>query len=464
MLPAISPGRAFMYTRRIHLAVISMLLFLISGMSLNSAQDNRSRVDRYLKRYCRIEMDSAIAGKVRTTGRLSLPTEDGEFDISLVPNDVRAPRYRAEEVGPDGATRPVVPEQIRTFRGTVAGIKDSEARFSIREDSMEGIVITPIGWYLVEPMSHYDPTAKPTEMVVYRASDIEPIAFGTCGTALAEQIGNQVFKVQQILSPPMLQANSVSVADIATEADYEYVTALGGSTTANNAILDVMNQVDGIYRSQLSISLRVVYQHTWNTADDPYASTAPSTMLTELRNYWTTNYNSVPFDLAHMWTGKDMDGSTIGIAYLGVACNARSFSYGVSQRFNASPAKYIMTAHEIGHNFGATHTEDAQPLQTDCSNTIMNSAVGTGTSFCPYSRTEIGSHVTQYPSCLASMSGNCDINSDNHLNVLDMQALANTILGIAACPSACDSNKDGNVNALDLQLQANIVLGTASCP
>jgi hypothetical protein len=454
-----------MRTGPIRFAILSLLLFLISGLSLNSAQDNRNRVDRYLKRYRLVEMDSAaVARRVRTTGRFSLPTEDGEFDISLVPNDVRAPRYRAEEVSADGVTRPVFPESIRTFRGTVPGIPGSEARFSIQADSMEGIVITPLGWYLVEPLSHYDPSAGPAEMVVYRASDIEPTAFGTCGTALAEQITDQVFKVQQMLTPPMLEASSLSVADVATEADYEYVTALGGSASANNAILDVMNQVDGIYRTQLSISLRVVYQHTWNAADDPYTSTAPSTMLTEFKNYWTANYSSVPFDLAHMWTGKDMDGSTVGIAYLGVACNARSYSYGVSQRINASPGKYILTAHEIGHNFGASHTENAQPPQAGCTNTIMNSSIGTATNFCPYSKTEISSHASLYSSCLASVSGNCDINNDGQVNVLDMQSLANTILGIAACPNVCDSNKDGSVNVLDLQLQANVVLGTAACP
>ena len=449
----------------IRIALISIFLFLLYAVSLHPAQDNRSRVHRYLKRYRLIEMDSAaVARRVRTTGRFSLPTDDGEFDISLVPNDVRAPRYRAEEVSADGLTRPVVPEAIRTFRGTVSGIHGSEARFSIRDDGMEGIVITPDHWYLMEPASHYDPTAAPTEMVVYRAADIEPGAFGTCAASLAEQISNQVFKVQQSLTPPILEASSLSIADVATEADYEYVTALGGSAGANNTILDVMNQVDGIYRTQLSISLRVVYQHTWNAVDDPYTSTVPATMLTEFRNHWTANYDSIPFDLAHMWTGKDMDGSTIGIAYLGVTCNARSYSFGISQRMSSSPGKYILTAHEIGHNFGASHTETAQPPQTDCSNTIMNSSVGTGTAFCPYSKTEVSPHVSQYSSCLASQSVRCDINSDGSVNALDLQSLANTILGIAACPNVCDSNNDGSVNALDIQLQANIVLGTASCP
>jgi hypothetical protein len=103
-----------------------------------------------------------------------------------------------------------------------------------------------------------------------------------------------------------------------------------------------------------------------------------------------------------MWTGKDMDGSAIGIAYLGAVCYARTYSYGISQRFNSSPGKYILSAHEIGHNFGANHTEQADPPQTDCDNTIMSSYVGNGTSFCPYSRNEIATWVAQHNACMAS--------------------------------------------------------------
>jgi hypothetical protein len=424
------------------------------------AQDNV--IGRYLKRYRRVEMDSAAtARRVRSTGKLSLPTEEGIMDINLTPNDVRAPRYRAEEVTDSGGLLPVNPEPIRTYRGTVSGIRGSEVRFSISDDILEGIVLMPNEWLLVEPMRNYDSTSGRSEMVVYRASDIEPGAIGTCATALAERIIN----AQEHLTPQMMEAGgSISVAEVATEADYEYVAAFGNSASANNSILDIMNQVDGIYRTQLSISLQVVYQHAWATQADPYTSTAPSTMLNEFRSYWEVNFGSMPYDLAHMWTGKDMDGSTVGIAYVSVVCNARSYSYGISQKLTPAPGKYILTAHEIGHNFGATHTEQADPPQSDCSNTIMNSAIGSSTDFCPYSRAEITSHAAQYPWCMAAVSGGCDINSDGVEDVLDIQYLVNVILGADVCPGICDTDKNGSVNVLDLQLLANVVLGTAICP
>ncbi len=453
--------------KRIGIFLSALITYLLAGMPAAAHAQDTHRVDRYLRHYQRVAVDTrAIVRRARTMGRVTIPTEDGTLELMVAPNDIRSPRYRAEAVAEDGIAYPVTPASLRTFRGTAAGIPGSEVRFSLREDAIEGIVITPHEWYLVEPLRNYDATADQAEMVVYRASDIIPEAFGTCATALAEQISTQAAHVQGVIAAQFAIAGaSVSVADVATEADYEFVTANGSAANANNAILDIMNQVDGIYSSQLNISLHVIYQHAWATSGDPYTSTDPSSMLAEFRNWGSTNLGSVPYDIAHMWTGKDMDGSTVGIAYVGVTCYAASFTYGVSQSLAASPGKYILTAHEIGHNFGASHTENASPAQPDCVNTIMNSSLGTGTTFCTYSKSEISSHVSQYPGCLVtSGSGNCDINGDTLTNVLDLQALANTILGKNACPANCDSNKDGSVNALDIQLESNVILGTATCP
>jgi hypothetical protein len=430
--------------------------------ALRSERKNEP-IERYVVRSQSFVLDpEEVERNVRMGGSFAVTTGDGVVVVVVVPYDVRAPWYRAEEDTGDGIPHHVQPSDIHTYRGFVEGVPDSEVRFSIRSDALEGIILTPWEWYFVEPMRHYLPTAMASDMIAYRASYIREEALGTCGTTLAEK----VFRVKDYFEPEAAAAAAgISVADVATEADYEYVTALGGSAAANDSILDIMNQVDGIYRSQLAVSLRVVYQHTWATPADPYSSTAPASMLDEFKNHWTANYASIIYDLAHMWTGKDMDGATVGIAYLGVVCNARTHAYGVSQLLNYSPAKYILTAHEIGHNFGASHPDQATPPAANCSNTIMNSSIGTGTSFCQFSKDEISAHVTQFPSCLVvEAGGNCDLTSDGQVNILDVQSLINAILGVSLCPGNCDINKDTQVNILDLQTLANVVLGVAYCP
>jgi hypothetical protein len=57
----------------------------------------------------------------------------------------------------------------------------------------------------------------------------------------------------------------------------------------------------------------------------------------------------------------------------------------------------------------------------------------------------------------------CDINGDGSVNVLDLQALANAILGIKPITNG-DLNNDSRTDVLDLQLEANVILGIAQCP
>jgi hypothetical protein len=58
----------------------------------------------------------------------------------------------------------------------------------------------------------------------------------------------------------------------------------------------------------------------------------------------------------------------------------------------------------------------------------------------------------------------CNINGDGSVDVLDLQALANVILGIRQISNSFDLNHDGGVNVLDLQILNNVILGLRSCP
>jgi hypothetical protein len=95
----------------------------------------------------------------------------------------------------------------------------------------------------------------------------------------------------------------------------------------------------------------------------------------------------------------------------------------------------------------------------------MNSSIGTGTNFCPFSRDQIAAHVAGASGCLTAPSsgGGCDVNRDGQTNVVDVQNLANVILG-ALCSGSCDINRDGKVDVVDLQRLVNVILGLATCP
>jgi hypothetical protein len=57
-----------------------------------------------------------------------------------------------------------------------------------------------------------------------------------------------------------------------------------------------------------------------------------------------------------------------------------------------------------------------------------------------------------------------DANADGEINILDVTATLNDILGIAQAPGNADCNNDGNVNILDVTCVLNVILGNSPTP
>lgn len=366
----------------------------------------RLDADRFLSDYQLVTLDPAATMKRVQSGQLvTIQAGLDRFDLRLEPNDLRAPNYRAQETLEDGTTRTLEMGPVETYKGTVENREGASARFTIQEGRMVGMILDGGETYFVEPLSTYSLAGGPTDYLVYRGADVRPEAEpGTCGTTEAHKVSEALAGVADKANET--QGTSVRVVQLATETDNEYVSALGSASSANADILSVVNQIDGVYEAELGLSFTVVLQNTYS-GSDPYSSnTNASTILTEFQNRWNSAMSGVQRDLTHMWTGKDMAGSTVGIAYVGVVCNAASYSYGVSQRFSSAPQRYVLTAHEIGHNFSACHSDTScNPNPSSCNNTIMQSFVGTGFTFCTFSRGQINAHVNANGSCLSTGTG-----------------------------------------------------------
>jgi hypothetical protein len=100
-----------------------------------------------------------------------------------------------------------------------------------------------------------------------------------------------------------------------------------------------------------------------------------------------------------LWSGKDFGGPN-GLAWTGVVCLDGAHSYGISDHETISPFRVTIPAHEIGHNFNATHCDS----QAGCDNTIMvaiQSQSNTST-FCAFSVNEITNFVNANSGCLSS--------------------------------------------------------------
>jgi hypothetical protein len=217
-----------------------------------------------------------------------------------------------------------------------------------------------------------------------------------CGADVPMQIESGKEIVSRQAAPAILASR---LLEIATDADHEYVNTLGGPAQANNEILSILNMTEGVYETELDMSISVVYQHTWSTPD-PYAATSMNTILSGFQNYWNANIpaSTTPRDTAHLFSGKPAALSA-GLAWVGTVCRVPTFAYGLSGYISWAPGKYLVPTHEIGHNLNANHADAAQ----GCANTLMNPILSgtTPMTFCAFSRTEIANFVSANGSCLA---------------------------------------------------------------
>ena len=387
--------KATIFCARICTLLIAIGAFALPALSQSTDLKNDLRSSFTKVDVVRID----AGGELRTEGTnktLTIQTEGRTLQLVVEPNNILSSRYKAEDSNVVGMT-PVARPTVQTYKGTIAGETSSEVRLTIEGVKVEGFFQDATGRRFIEPANRYSGLAQTGDSVIYRAEDSLKDNSFFCEADLAGklEIQREIAETERMESASMLR-----VLDLATEADLEYVNALGGAAAANNEIVSILNMVEGTYNGELNLSIRVVYQHTWS-ATDPFGAATMNGILTAFQNHWNANFGNVSRDATHLFTAKAPAASQ-GLAYLGVICRAPSFAYGLSSHINWAPGKFLIPAHELGHNLGADHVDVTQ----GCANTLMNPGLTnlTPLSFCTFSRDAITAYVSANNSCLTENS------------------------------------------------------------
>jgi uncharacterized protein (TIGR03437 family) len=295
---------------------------------------------------------------------ISLPLPDGSFA-----------RFRIEEspaLEPELAAR--FPD-IKSYRGE--GVTDPalRVRFDWSPRGLHALAVTGAEAVSIAPL-------RPEDLTLYTSQAGQDGIQPQEAACLAEQVPelNQSGAYNRLARTAAPQAFALGNVRrnfriaIATTVEYTNAPNLGGGSVAS-ALASVnswLNAVNVIYERDLAVHFNLAANNDrlMFTANDNFSNGNASAMLTEARSVLAQTLGAGNYDLGHvLGTGSG------GTANLGVVCvdsgSPGPFKGGGVTLFGASATvghPYFLTrlAHEIAHQFGATHSYNDGDANSVC--------------------------------------------------------------------------------------------------
>ena len=327
--------------------------------------------------------------------RIVIPTKERNVEIAFTPRPVQGEDYGAEQIDRAGLRTGGAPPAFTAYTGRVeanSGRDFAKLGVSSGRGRLEGLLRVDGSFYALEANLAADDYVIAVREVA--EAEVEALA-KSCGVTADElQLptsapGTSGAGASSV--PSLAASGALREIELGTEADALFVSQTGGSAAANARILSIVNMVNGIYETDLGLTNRVVAQRT-HTGADPYTTTDASGLLNQFRSQFLANVASV-YDDAMLFSGRNFDGSTVGVAFVAETCTP--YRFGIAQFLSQSDFNTsLIAAHELGHNLGANHTSSG----------IMAPSITGETYFSQASKDEIGLY-TGSVACLALAAG-----------------------------------------------------------
>lgn len=298
---------------------------------------------------------------------------DNPVIIELSQFSVRTDDYKAYIEMGNGVSLEVDPGPVRTYRGTVVGQPASIVSASLAP----GGRLTARIAVSADELWHIEDVSSVGEglHILFRDEDKEPLPPHFCGVP-----DDNTPPTEQTGSTPGYgtRSNAQVQARLTMEGDYEWGQEWGGSAHAE--MEGIVNDMNVIYEGWTSITHRIAVSRVWGENNDPYTNDNSDTILDQFS--WRS-YDHFPEyrHAAMLWSDKNFDGSTIGLAWLGgmLVCGQATVDNaaqggpvpenvpaGWTNKWRAAninegilirSRRVELGAHELGHNWNAPHCD-----------------------------------------------------------------------------------------------------------
>lgn len=324
---------------------------------------------------------------------IQIPIGGAVYDVNLYRFSMRSADF--ELLVDDGRQLNVTePTEGKTYRGTVNGINESTARASLLPGGFFGCVDLgdDLGKWFIQPIHSFEEheVAIPADMsrdmhVIYQLESVFLPGY---------QCGNDFFDMDRVDKPQPendgqggfggLAGATIYYIEVGLDSDYEFYQRNGNNV--ENTVDDmelIYNLVENVYEDDVSINFELSTIIVRSSSSDPYSGNDADDILCQFRNQWNTGAeDDIRRDVAQIFTGKNVTGNVLGLAWLGVVCNQNGFDCGGtdSLAYGMCESKYTsgltnrmaLHAHELGHNFNADHCDASSECRIMCSANICD--------------------------------------------------------------------------------------------
>ncbi|XP_061907495.1 disintegrin and metalloproteinase domain-containing protein 28 [Entelurus aequoreus] len=273
-------------------------------------------------------------------------------NIDLITKDYTETYYQE-----DGTPATTAPKDIDHcyYHGKI--VNDSESSVSISTcDGLRGYFRTSAQRYMIDPLSGDDEGDH--AVMEFNETEYTPAVCGVTNTTWSTDF-----------EPPTSRSRSRSAGiSIVQQQKYielflvadnrEYVKMKRDLRELRKRIFEVVNFVNMVYKP-LRTFIALVGLEIWSNGDLISITPPASANLNAFMNWRNSELSKrKKHDNAHLISGIDFEGATVGLAYIGTLCS--DHSVGVVQDHNSRAIAVGATlAHEMGHNLGMNHDDSS---------------------------------------------------------------------------------------------------------
>ena len=363
------------------------------------------------------EFNTFLKKKVKTESQvIKLPNTKGGFSSFKIKETSNFDSKLADKYS-----------MIKSF--SAQGIDDptAVAKISIGTDGFHAVVFSG-----VEETLYIDPYTKDKKtLIAYKRSSLNDNKDDfTCQVEEFSKMGVSQNNLRRNANDGKLRTFRLALACSGEYAQFhltnQNISASATDEVKKAAVLSAMNttmtRVNGVFERDLSVRMVIVANNDkvvfLNAATDNITDGDPDAMIDEVQTICDTQIGNANYDIGHIFSiGGD------GLAGGGVVCITGSKAKGVTGRSQPIGDAYDIdfVAHEMGHQFGANHTQNNPCNRND------------GTAVEPGSASTIMGYA-------GICSPNVQGKSDDIFHAISIEEMWNTISSSANCATITNTN------------------------